>query len=68
MRFKTVHFSNSGVTSNIDQSDFDQVRVGILAYGAFPSDEVPMDIPILPVMEFKAPIVGGKRGKKRDPY
>ena len=64
LSFKTVHFSNSGAILNIDQSDFDQVRVGMLAYGAFPSDEVPMDIPILPVMEFKAPIVEVREVKK----
>ena len=57
LKFKTVHFSNSGAILNIDQSEFDQVRVGMLIYGAYPSDEVPMDIPIFTVMEFKAPNV-----------
>ena len=57
IHFETIHFSNSGAALNIDQDEFDQVRVGMLIYGAFPSNEVPMDIPILPVMEFRAPIV-----------
>jgi alanine racemase len=29
----------------------------MLLYGAFPSDEVPMDLSLQPVMEFRAPIV-----------
>ncbi|MEC9437303.1 MAG: alanine racemase [Candidatus Neomarinimicrobiota bacterium] len=57
IKFETIHFSNSGAALNIDQSEFDQVRVGMIIYGAFPSNEVPMNISILPVMEFRAPIV-----------
>ncbi len=55
--FKYVHFSNSGAVLNLQQSWFNMVRVGMLLYGAFPSDEVPMDLPIMPVMEFTGPIV-----------
>lgn len=64
LEFKTVHFSNSGAVLNLDQSDFNLVRVGMLVYGAFPSNEVPTDINILPVMEFKAPIIEVRRVEK----
>jgi alanine racemase len=55
--FQWIHFSNSGAVLNLDQSPFNLVRVGMLLYGAFPSDEVPMDLPVNPVMEFRAPVV-----------
>jgi len=55
--FKYIHFSNSGAVLNLPDSWFNMVRVGMLLYGAFPSDEVPMDLPITPVMEFTGPIV-----------
>jgi len=56
-RFKYRHFSNSGSVLNLPQSYLDIVRCGILLYGAFPSSEVPQDIPIKPVMEWRGPIV-----------
>ncbi|MEA1881733.1 MAG: alanine racemase [Candidatus Marinimicrobia bacterium] len=55
--FEYIHFSNSGAILNMDQSPYNIVRVGMLLYGAFPSDEVPTDLPIQPVMEFRAPVV-----------
>ncbi|MBC8345223.1 MAG: alanine racemase [Candidatus Marinimicrobia bacterium] len=55
--FTHIHFSNSGSVINLDQSVYNMVRVGMVLYGAFPSHEVPTDIPIKPVMEFIAPIV-----------
>jgi len=55
--FNNIHLSNSGAVLNVDQSLYNVVRVGMLLYGAFPSSEVPMDLPIQPVMTFKAPIV-----------
>ena len=57
LRFKYRHFSNSGTVLNMLQTNFDIVRVGILLYGAFPSDEVPTDLDIKPVMEFRGPII-----------
>lgn len=56
MPIKYVHFSNSGAVLNHPAAWFDLVRVGMLLYGAFPSDEVPMDLPIKPVMDFRASI------------
>ena len=64
LQFKTVHFSNSGAALNLDQGDFNLVRIGMLVYGAFPSNEVPRNIEVLPVMEFKAPIVEVRRVEK----
>lgn len=63
LTFKFVHFSNSGTVLNIPESYFDIVRVGMLLYGAYPSDEVPMDLDIRPVMEFTGPIVTVRRVK-----
>jgi len=57
LKFKIKHFSNSGSVLNLPKSGFDLVRVGMLLYGAFPSDEVPADIDIKPVMEFRGSIV-----------
>ncbi|MFQ6605716.1 MAG: alanine racemase [Fidelibacterota bacterium] len=55
IRYK--HFSNSGAVLNLPDSWYNMVRVGMLLYGAFPSEEVPRDIMIRPVMEFRGPIV-----------
>mgnify|MGYP006182413525 CR=1 FL=1 len=57
INFKSIHFSNSGTILNIPDALFNAVRVGILMYGVAPSDEVPMDIDVEPVMSFCAPIV-----------
>ena len=57
LNIKYIHFSNSGTVLNMPQTCFNLVRVGILLYGVFPSEEVPMDMPIKPVMEFKGPVV-----------
>ena len=45
-----IHCSNSGAILNLPESRFNMVRVGMLLYGAFPSDEVPQeDLPIKPI-------------------
>ncbi len=54
---KYRHFSNSGAILNLPESRLDIVRVGMLLYGAYPSDEVPRTLDLKPVMEFVAPIV-----------
>lgn len=59
--FNIKHFSNSGSILNLPESEFDVVRVGMLLYGAFPSDEVPTNLDIKPVMEFRGPIVHVRR-------
>ena len=55
--FAFVHCSNSGAILNVQDSRFNMVRAGMLLYGAFPSDEVPQELPIKPVMTFTAPVV-----------
>jgi alanine racemase len=57
LKFKFRHCSNSGAILNLPESRYDLARVGMLLYGAYPSDEVPTNLPIEPVMAFKAPIV-----------
>ena len=44
-------------------SSYNLVRVGMLLYGSFPSNEVPRDLPIKPVMEFKGPAVSLRKVK-----
>ncbi len=61
LKIKYRHFSNSGTVINMTESNFDIVRVGMLLYGAFPSDEVPTDLDIKPVMEYRGPIVSLRR-------
>ena len=51
------HFSNSGAVINMPHSSYNMVRVGMLLYGAFPSDEISKNMLIKPVMEFRGPIV-----------
>ena len=63
VQFKYRHFSNSGTVINMPHTSYDIVRVGMLLYGAFPSDEVPTDMDIKPVMEFRGPIVSIRRVK-----
>jgi alanine racemase len=60
---KFIHFSNSGTVINMPHSSYNLVRVGMLLYGSFPSDEVPRDLSIKPVMEFKGPVVSLRKVK-----
>ncbi len=62
--FKYSHFSNSGAILNLPQTKFNLMRVGMLLYGAYPSDEVPRSLNLKPVMEFLAPIVTVRRVPK----
>jgi len=52
-----IHCSNSGAILNLPESRFNLMRTGMLLYGGFPSDEVPQDLSIKPVMTFTAPVV-----------
>jgi len=61
---KYRHFSNSGAVLNLPKSWHNMVRVGMLLYGAFPSEEVPKDLPIRPIMEFRGPIVSVRKVPK----
>ena len=63
INFKYTHCSNSGAVLNLPESYFNSVRVGMLAYGVAPSDEVSMDVDVEPVMSFCGPIVNIRRVK-----
>ena len=62
--FKYRHFSNSGAILNLPETKLNLVRVGMLLYGAYPSNEVPYSLDLKPVMEFVAPIVTVRRVPK----
>ena len=57
VRFRYTHCSNSGAILTLPESKFNMLRVGLLLYGVYPSDEVPRSIPVKPVMDFKGTIV-----------
>lgn len=67
IQFKYTHISNSGAVLNMDQSNYNVVRVGMLVYGAYPSEEVPRELDIKPVMTLIAPIVSIRRVPKGTP-
>ena len=64
IKYKYVHCSNSGAILNLKESYFNMIRVGMLLYGALPSDEVQNDIDIKPVMSFCGSIVNLRRVAK----
>jgi alanine racemase len=55
--FQYKHCANSGGVLNIPDLDFNMVRVGLLMYGAYPSDQVSKSISVKPVMNFKGTVV-----------
>ena len=65
--FRFIHCSNSGAILNNYGRTFNTVRVGMLAYGVAPSDEVPMKINVKPVMSFCGPIVNLRKVSKNTP-
>ena len=52
--------ANSGAVLELPQSYLDQVRVGILIYGLYPSHELPKRIKVNPVMSLKSKILQKK--------
>lgn len=64
---KYYHIANSGSVLNHPNSYFNMVRVGMLMYGAYPSDETTECIKVEPVMNFKGPIVSMRRVKAGTP-
>lgn len=52
--FPLKHIDNSAGTMDMDDNDFDMVRLGIVTYGLYPSDEVDKSIEIRPVMSLAA--------------
>lgn len=52
-----IHIANSGALVNMPDSFYNMVRVGMLFYGAKPSEEMINPLSIEPVMNFKGKIV-----------
>ncbi len=50
MNFELKHIDNSAGTMELDDHEFDMVRLGIVTYGLYPSEEVDQSINIHPVM------------------
>ena len=64
IKIKYTHCSNSGAVLNLPGSYFNTVRIGMLAYGVFPSNELNKNIDLFPVMSFCGSIVNLRRVKK----
>lgn len=48
--FAIKHIDNSAGTMELDDNEFDMVRLGIVTYGLYPSEEVDKSVEIKPVM------------------
>ena len=67
LSFKYMHCSNSGALLNLPNSYFNTIRVGMLAYGIAPSNEVSMYLEVKPVLSFCGPIVNVRRVQSLTP-
>ena len=56
MQFRIKHIDNSAGTMELEDDEFDMVRLGIVTYGLYPSQEVDTSILIKPVMSLVAHI------------
>lgn len=52
--FKFKHIDNSAGTMEMNDDDFDMVRLGIVTYGLYPSEEIDRSVIIKPVMSLVA--------------
>ncbi len=55
--FKFKHIDNSAGAMEIHSKGFDMMRLGIVIYGLYPSEEVSKDVVITPAMTFKSRVV-----------
>ncbi len=60
------HMANSGATLDIPASHLNMVRVGLMFYGYYPSDDVVMPYDLKPAMSLKAKIVNVKNISRGD--
>jgi len=60
------HLANSGGALDIPEALGDMVRVGLMNYGYFPSDDVRRPFPLVPAMSVKAQIVNIKHINRGD--
>ena len=56
MTFKIKHIDNSAGTMELKDNEFDMIRLGIVTYGLYPSEEVDKSVIIKPVMSLVAHI------------
>ena len=56
MSFAIKHIDNSAGTMELKDNEFDMIRLGIVTYGLYPSDEVDKSVIIKPVMSLVAHI------------
>ena len=54
LSFAIKHIDNSAGTMELKDNEFDMIRLGIVIYGLYPSDEVDKSVVIKPVMSLKA--------------
>lgn len=54
MSFALKHIDNSAGTMEMDDDEFDMVRLGIVTYGLYPSEEVDKSVVIKPAMSLVA--------------
>ena len=67
VRVNTKHICNSAGITDIKDAHFDMVRMGIILYGYYPSQEVDMDkIKLTPAMSIKSSVVFLKTINKGD--
>ncbi len=58
------HTANSGAVLDMEGSYYDMVRIGIMLYGYYPSNETSKNIQLEPVMTLKSKVIQKKRVKK----
>ena len=56
-----LHTANSGAIVGLPESHLDMVRLGVIAYGYYPGDDLPRPIAVQPVMELATHLVYLKR-------
>lgn len=54
------HVANSAATIDLDEDLFNMVRVGIILYGYYPSDEVNKDLTLKPCLKLKSVVTNVK--------
>jgi alanine racemase len=62
--FYSRHAANSGAILNLSNSLYDMVRPGITVYGLHPSENMENELPLRPVLSFKAKVLQVRTVKK----
>lgn len=55
--YETVHAANSAAVMNYPAAAFDMVRVGIMLFGVWPTDDVPPETPLKQVARWESSII-----------